>query len=144
MNLEHEILINKFGQNLIKISDLIEPFEKFNIESKKKFLIDVLFLISQSRPKNSDIEVAIIESHLKSTYTPCVLIKKGVEGHNLKRLVDLPENELSKSFVLLLNLFKIAYKRRFFLEKNDLTKWWYWDLSDERNIEKIKRKFYYN
>jgi hypothetical protein len=143
MNLEHEILINKFGQSLIKISDLIEPFEKFNIESKKKFLIDILFLISQSRPKNSDIEVAIIESHLKSTYTPCVLIKKGVEDHNLKRLVDLPENELSKSFVLLLNLFKIAYKRRFFLEKNDLNKWWYWDLSDERNIEKIKRKFYY-
>lgn len=84
-----------------------------------------------------DIDPAITNSSLKLTFTPCVLLRKGIKEHNLLRLVDLPENELRKSFILLLNLFKIAYKRRFTAEMNNPNKWWYWDLSDEANLRKI-------
>lgn len=138
MKIEHEILVNKYGQNLVEIEQLKEIFNLFDLNNKKMFLNDLLFLIMQSKPKNEDVEYAIDISKLKPTYTPCVLIKKGVENHNLQKLLELPENELLKAFVLLLSLFKIGYKRRFEIEKNNIDKWWYWDLSDNKNIEKIK------
>lgn len=140
MNLEDEILINKYGQDLITSEKLTEKFNLLDSHQNRLFLNDILHLIMQSKAKDEDIEEAIRESKLKVTYTPCVLLKNGVANHNLQRLVQLPTNELNKVFVLLLNLFKIAYKRRFKLEKNNADKWWYWDLSDDRKVEAIKSK----
>ena len=95
-------------------------------------------MILQSKVKVEDVEIAIESSKLKKTYTPCVLLKKGIKYVNFKRIIDLPENELNKALILFFTLFKIAYQRRFKEEKNTLSKWWYWDLSDEKNIGKIK------
>jgi len=74
----------------------------------------------------------------KSSFLGCFFpyVLAGYANHNLQKLVDLPDYELGKVFVLLLSLFKIAYKR-FVMEKNNPDKWWYWDLSDEANINKI-------
>lgn len=137
MKLEYEILLNKYGQGLVNVQPLLSIFENIEVASKRCFLNDMLFLIQQSKPDNKDVESAIIESGLKPTYTPCVLLKKGVSNHNLEKLIQLPKYELNKVFLLLLSLFKIAYKRRFAIEKNHPEKWWYWDLSDETNIDKI-------
>lgn len=126
MELLKEIQVNKFGQNLVEINDLSNVFSLLTLNEKKEFLNDILFLIMQSKPKEEDIENAIKESNLKKTYTPCILIQKGVANHNLKKLLELPENEINKSFILLLHLFKISYSRRFEIEKNDENKWWYW------------------
>lgn len=140
MKLEEEILINKYGQGLILVEQLTERFSLLDLPQKMLFLNDIHFLILQSKPKDEDIEPAIAESKLKPTYTPCVLIKKGVASHNLQKLLELPENELKKVFVLLLSLFKIAYERRFKIEKNNPNKWWYWDLSDNKKVEMIMGK----
>lgn len=93
----------------------------------------------QSKPKSEDIEPAIVNSGLKPTFTPCILLKKGVANHNLQKLENLPENELMKSFVLLLSLFRIPYMRRFIDEKENSGKWWYWDLSDNEKVEIIMK-----
>ncbi|ABQ06677.1 DUF5958 family protein [Flavobacterium johnsoniae] len=137
MELLKEIQVNKFGQNLVEINDLSNVFSLLTLNEKKEFLNDILFLIMQSKPKEEDIENAIKESNLKKTYTPCILIQKGVANHNLKKLLELPENEINKSFILLLHLFKISYSRRFEIEKNDENKWWYWDLSDDEKVKAI-------
>ncbi|WP_417942652.1 DUF5958 family protein [Flavobacterium sp. RS13.1] len=137
MELLNEIQVNKFGQGLIQINDLSNIFSLLTLNEKKEFLNDILFLIMQSKPKEEDIENAIEESNLKKTYTPCILIKKGVANHNLKKLLELPENEINKSFILLLHLFKISYNRRFEIEKDDVNKWWYWDLSDDKKVKTI-------
>lgn len=139
MKIEHEILVNKYGQELVNFEELLTLFESFDISYQKIFLNEILFLILQSKPKEEDIGPAIIKSGLKSTFTPCVLLKKGVANHNLEKIVSLPENELTKAFVLLLSLFSIAYKRRFEIEKNNTNKWWYWDLSNEANIREISQ-----
>lgn len=139
MKIEDEILINKYGQELVEIDSLLNLFLGFDLSYQKIFLHEILHLILQSNPNDEDIESAITHSRLKSTYTPCVLLRKGVSYHNLKKMIDLPENELKKVFVLFLSLFKIAYRRRFIIEKNNLDKWWYWDLSDKVNIDKILR-----
>lgn len=137
MKIEHEILVNKYGQKLVNTELLLNLFESFDLSYQQVFLNKLLFLIIQSKPNEEDIEPAIIDSGLKSTYTPCVLLKKGVATRNIEKLINLPKNELTKVFVLLLNLFGIAYKRRFVAEKDNPDKWWYWDLSDERNINRI-------
>ena len=80
MKLETEILLNKFGQTLIGIDPLLHLFEGLEVTSKRSFLNELLFLILQSKPKEEDIELAIVNSGLKSTYTPCVLLKKGVSN----------------------------------------------------------------
>ncbi|WP_343555630.1 DUF5958 family protein [Sphingobacterium sp.] len=137
MKLEDQVLVNQFGQGLIAIDQLTADFSLLEIMTKRKFLNELLFLIMQSKPEEGDIEPAIIKSDLKSTFTPCVLLKRGAANHNLKKNVNLPEYELTKAFVLLLSLFKIAYERRFNDEKDNPHKWWYWDLSDHEKLEKI-------
>ena len=68
------------------------------------------------------------------------MLKKGVAAHNLELMINLPENELRKTYILLLSLFKIGYKRRFILESKHTNKWWYQDLSDTKNIISIIRE----
>ena len=140
MKLEDEILVNKFGQGLVAIEQLTEDFSLLEVFQKKEFLNGFLYLIMQSKPKKEDIEPAMLDSGLKPTFTPCILLKKGVANHDLEKLVNLPENELTKVFVLLLSLFKIAYKRRFAVEKDNPDKWWYWDLSDNEKLEMIMKR----
>lgn len=137
MEIENEILVNKYAQSVVDIENLVLIFNSFDLVNKKKYLNDLLFFILQSKAQDEDIESAIEKSKLRRTYTPCVIIHKGIGNHNLKRLLSLPENELNKSLILLLNIFKIAYMKRFEIEKKDIYKWWYWDLSNDKNIETI-------
>ncbi|WP_243416266.1 DUF5958 family protein [Flavobacterium sp. HTF] len=96
MEIENEILLNKYGQSVVDIEDLIFVFNSFSHDDKKKYLYDLLFFILQSKAQDEDIVPAIENSKLIRTYTPCVIIQKGVGTHNLKRLLNLPENELNK------------------------------------------------
>lgn len=138
MDIDDKILINQFAQGIVLIDSVKERFSEMKTENKRSFMKNLLYyFILQSKVIEEDIDNAIKASNLKQTYTPCVMIKKGVSTSNLERLIALPENELEKVFVLLLYLFKIAYKRRYDLEK-DSWKWWYWDLSDENKIKEIR------
>lgn len=138
MKLEYEILVNQYGQDLFFKEDILNLFESFDINDKQTFFINILDLIMQSKPQETDVQFAIDMSCLKPTHTPCVLLRKIGINHNLKKLIELPENEWKKSLTLLLSLFKIAYRRRFEEEANDPNKWWYWNLSDDSIIRAIK------
>ena len=137
MKFEIEILINKYGQGLIPLIVLQEKFEAYSLCQKRSFLQEMSFLIIQSKPKEEDVDLAIKKEKLKSGYTPCVLLKKGISSYNLERVINLPENEMGKIFILFMGIFKIAYIRRFKEEMNNINKWWYWDLSDNSNVERI-------
>ncbi|PZR23535.1 MAG: hypothetical protein DI539_02720 [Flavobacterium psychrophilum] len=138
LSIKETLLINTFGQDLITTEPLISLFNEFDTEQKRGYLTEIRFLIMQSKPDNNDIEIALRNSLLRPTYTPCVLLRKGVEDYKLKKINDLPEPELEKALIVFLNLFKVAYQRRFNTEKNDPFKWWYWDLSDLDNLKKIE------
>ncbi len=79
MKLEDQILVNGFGQGLIAIDQLTTGFRLLELMTKKEFLSELRFLIMQSKPEEGDIEPAIIKSDLNSTFTPCVLLKRGVQ-----------------------------------------------------------------
>ena len=119
------------------MSVLQEEFDAYSLYQKRSFLQEMSFLIIQSKPKEEDVDLAIKKEKLKSGYTPCVLLKKGISSYNLERVINLPENEMGKIFILFMGIFKIAYIRRFKEEMNNINKWWYWDLSDNSNVERI-------
>lgn len=138
MKREYEISLNQYGQGLISIEKIQSIFNTFSKNDKLCFLKGLINLIQQSKVQDSDIEPAIVHGDLKPSYTACVMIKKGgSKTYNLLKLLDLPEYEMGRSLILLLNLFQIAYLRRFLIEKNNPDKWWYWDLSDPQTVEKI-------
>ena len=124
------------------MSVLQEEFDAYSLYQKRSFLQEMSFLIIQSKPKEEDVDLAIKKEKLKSGYTPCVLLKKGISSYNLERVVNLPENEMIKTFILFMSIFKIAYSRRFKEEMNNINKWWYWDLSDNGNVERILEGFH--
>jgi hypothetical protein len=139
MNIEEEILLNKYGQGLIGLSELTELLSQKNLSERKDFMGGLVDLIMQSKPINEDVKPAIALSGLKPTATPCVLLDaKGISMSTLQKIVSLPEMEVTKAFNLLMQVFKIAYSRRYEAEKGSPHKWWYWDLSDENNVQLIR------
>ena len=136
-----ELELNQYAQSLIERECILARFEQMDGDEKKAYLNNLITLITQSKPVNADIEMAIENSGLKRTYTPCVLLQKDVKYYNLSRIIELPEYESVKVLLLLLSLFKIAYNRRFLVEKNVPHKWWYWDLSDKKTVERIIKDF---
>ena len=137
MELQQEILINKYGQGLVTLDEVVRMFNSLDADQQRLLCIDIINLIIQSKPIDTDIDDSIIESGLQRTFTPCVLLRKGIENHNLLKIIDLPSNELLKAIKLLLSLFRVAYNRRFLAEMNNPHKWWYWDLSDMGNLQRI-------
>ena len=131
------ITLNKYGQGLIVPEILVDEFSDLGLIEKRNYLKEIIALILQSKPQEEDIPPAILESKLKPTFTPCVLLSKGVANHHLQKIAELPEAELYNVLRLLLGLFKVSYQRRFQTEKNHPDKWWYWDLSDEHRVEMI-------
>lgn len=140
LKFDEAIILNKYGQGLILPDILLNEFLVFGLIEKRNYLKEIISLILQSKPHEEDIQPAIYESKLKPTFTPCVLLSKGVANHHLQKIAELPETELNKALLLLLSLFKLSYQRRFQAEKNNPDKWWYWDLSDERKVEMILKK----
>ncbi|NDV80439.1 DUF5958 family protein [Bacteroides sp. 51] len=133
-----ELLINQYAQEVIAIELILKRFNELTLDEKREYLsLFIGYFIIQSKPFDSDIPKAIEESKLKPTYTPCIMIKKGVATHNLLTISKLPEDELNKVLRLFLSIFKIAYLRRYEEEKENTNKWWYWDLSDKNNVDKI-------
>ena len=124
----------QYGQDIIDTDRLVSLFDNLCDNDKRIFINGLVTLIIQSRPETGDIEPAVLCSRLKPTYTPCVLLKKGVESSNLYKIAELPNNELRKVIILLLSVFKIAYRRRYEQERDNPDKWWYWDLSDGKKI----------
>ncbi|MBN8787902.1 MAG: hypothetical protein J0I84_12495 [Terrimonas sp.] len=135
------ITLNKYGQGLIVPEILADEFSDFGLIEKRNYLKEIIALILQSKPLEKDIQPAILESKLKPTFTPCVLLTKGVANQYLQKIAELPESELNKALLLLLGLFKISYQRRFKEEKNHPDKWWYWDLSDKHKVEMILKNY---
>jgi hypothetical protein len=140
MDIKTDLQLNQFAQNLLPIEEILASFSTLDASLKNTYLNNLVDLIIQSKPALEDVPVAIEKSQLKSTHTPCVLLKKGIDQHHLRKIANLPETEQSKVLVLLLHLFKIAYLRRFLVEKDLPHKWWYWDLSVPENVERVLLK----
>ena len=135
MSLEEEIMIYQFGQGVHSDVAMIEPFSQLDEAEKRGQLINLYYLVRQTKPVDSDIEQALADSSLGATYTPCVILTQGM--FRLKLDPGLSEGEHENHYTFLLYLFKTAYQRRFVLEKGNPHKWWFMDLLSPEIVQDI-------
>lgn len=150
MNIKSDIYLNQLSQNIVSQQEGCSWFNELDKDTQLKVLRRIMFFIMQSGARGKDAKAAITESQLKPTYTSCQLLLKAYENEpegnkllsiQLSKVINLPENERCKSFLLLLNLFKIADKNK---RKKGLSPdkyWWHHDLSSNEVISKILSEF---
>ena len=72
-----EIRLNKYAQGLVEEKEITTYFCKFNVDQKREYLRELSSLIIQSKPEEEDISNSIVNSKLRTTFTPCVFLRKG-------------------------------------------------------------------
>ncbi|MDB5243287.1 MAG: hypothetical protein JWP57_3912 [Spirosoma sp.] len=137
MSLEEELAINQFGQGVRSVADLLDEFSQLDEDQKRKCFVHFYYYIWYFKLDASDVEQAMADCAIKATdptydYLNLHLIKAGRKGMIcISDAENHPKGGLDKPYELLLRLFKVNYQRCFELEKENLSKWWYWDLSSE-------------
>jgi hypothetical protein len=108
-----ELKINQIAQGVVSWDAGVEWFETCAEAERNLILRELGFIVSQAHPLVAEVQPAIEESGLRSTFTPCVLaLKSNPPERAIHKIISLPEPERLKSFKLLLALFSIADRRR--------------------------------
>lgn len=69
-----EIKINLYSQDILSKADVIDWFDSLDNDSKSKTLEQLYWFIINTKPTKVEIELSIINTNLKRTLTPIVLI----------------------------------------------------------------------
>jgi len=110
---EIEININKYAQDKLTDSEIMEWFDRFEFSQKKEIRDKLIMYLQQSNPSDELISTAIKTAQIKETMTPVVLFKTQTFKIAVNKIVNLPDSELRKSFIIMLSIFKTAdtYRR---------------------------------
>jgi len=123
---EIELNINKFAQNKLTDSEIIDWFNHFDLSQQKMVCDKLAMFLQQSHPSKDLIDLGIKTAPIKDSMTPVVLFRTQTLKNAINKIEKLPDSELSKSFVVMLNIFKIADTHRRETEcKNGCTHEWH-------------------
>jgi hypothetical protein len=107
-----DILINQFAQGQLSLEKLLEWFDKLEINAQREILVLTRAYLEQAHPDPETVQLGIESIPMKATMTPIVLLKTQAFKIALNRILELPDQELRKSFISLITLFKIADTQR--------------------------------
>lgn len=110
---EIEININKYAQNKLTESNILDWFDQFDLTRQKEIRDKLIMFAQQAHPTDDLISKAIQTARIKETMTPVVLFKTKSFKIAINRIVELPDSELRKTIIVLLSIFKTAdsYRR---------------------------------
>ncbi len=110
---EIEININKYAQDKLSDSEIMDWFDRFDLTAQKEIRDKLIMFMQQSHPTDELISTAIKIAPIKETMTPVILFKTQTFKIATNKTVDLPDSELRKSFIIMLSIFKTAdtYRR---------------------------------
>ena len=108
----HEISINKIAQGIIPLEQGMEWFQSSNDETRIKIMKTLDLCIYQSHPSKEDIEKGIELSGLKTTYSPCVIIRVKPFNEVRQKVLRMSGIDQIRSFKLFVNIFSVADARR--------------------------------
>jgi hypothetical protein len=110
---EIELNINKFAQNKLTDSEILDWFDQFDLTGQKEIRDKLIMFAQQAHPTDELISTAIKTAPIKETMTSVVLFKTQTFKIATNKIVDLPDSELRKSFIIMLSIFKTAdtYRR---------------------------------
>ncbi|WP_375447447.1 DUF5958 family protein [uncultured Fibrella sp.] len=132
MSLDEEIAILQFGQGVRADVDLLVQFAGLDNEARHLRLMELGFLVGQSKLTEADMKQALATSSLGVGYSPCV----GLKLHRLS--ISRPGNEPEADYKFMLHLFKAVYQRRVASQPQNPANWWYWDLSQSGIEQRIQ------
>lgn len=107
-----EIIINKIAQDKMQLEQGLEWFDSLKINEQRETITITKQFIEQCHPDPETIENAIDKIPLKNTMTPIILLKTQTLKDALNRIETLPDNEIRKSFISLVAVFKMADTKR--------------------------------
>lgn len=108
-----EVRLNRIAQGSVPVKEGIEWFDALARDEQQSVLRTLAYITSQSHPLAKEVEPAISQAGLKLTFTPCIMVLKApLPEKGCQRLPDLPPDEWSKSFRLMVALFALADRRR--------------------------------
>lgn len=145
-----EIYLNQLAQEIEPLETGKNWFMKIDYLNQKKILLELTWLISQAGGLGKDIPKVVEKSGLKVIYTSCVLLMVAFEKDPLMssvirmqmaKIVNLPEFESLKSFILMITFLGISDKRRRETKcLNGCSHWWHKDLSQKSVILDILKE----
>ena len=138
LTLDH-LYLNQVAQNVVPLDDAKREFRKLDPSARSGVMHRLYLMAHQSHPLPDEVSLAIDQSGLKPTFTPCVMLSDGKIESQLSRVAKLPDDELDKSFLLLITLFQIADKRRRADCGDECQHWWHQDLSDDAVVREVTR-----
>ncbi|WP_321281236.1 DUF5958 family protein [Marinifilum fragile] len=123
---EIEIYINKYAQDKLTDSEIMEWFDSFELSKQKEIRDKLIIFTEQSHPTDEMISTAIQTAPINDTMTPVVIFKTQTFKIAMNKIENLPDSELRKSFVIMLNIFKTADMHRRETDcKNGCTHFWH-------------------
>lgn len=142
LSIEEQILINQFSQGLVSLDKMDDWFISFDRMNKKAVIHNLIIMVIQLHPTYEEMESAVKSLNKSKTSSAVKFLKRNQPFAKFGyELCDLPENELSNSFKILLVTLSIADNRRKSQENPDLCKhWWHKDLSDKKYLKQLKKK----
>lgn len=110
---EIEINLNKFAQDLLTVNQILNWFDTFNLSEQKQIREKLSMFIQQAHPTEALINEGIKNANIKETMTPVVIFKTHTLKNAINKIMNLPDSELRKSFIIMLSIFKSAdsYRR---------------------------------
>ncbi len=107
-----EININKYAQNILTNSDIMDWYDQFDLPKKMEIQEKLIMFMQQAHPSDEVITKAIQIAPIKETMTPLVLFKTQSFKIAINKIKKLPDSELRKSFIVMLSIFKLADTNR--------------------------------
>ncbi len=133
LSAEDLLQINRWAAVPGRWEDAKAWFRSQSRERRRAVLRQTGAMAMQAGSRSVDVGPACSAFHLQSTWTPVVLMSRGLLRVQLAKVLGLPEDEMSRAFALLLGLLGVADARRRSAEcAGGCSHWWHRDLEDEK------------
>jgi hypothetical protein len=139
VGIDEMLFLNQLAQGLRSDQDARSWFQDRSKEDRKEILRFAVDMARQAGARDEDVHGAVLQSNLKATFTPCVMLSRSPLKTQYHRILELPSGEWEKALLLIIALFSVANARRVAEHPENYRRhWWNWDLSDEDTISKIR------
>ena len=108
----HQRTINELAQGIKPWDEGIVWFENANAEERDQIMRAMDLCIFQSHPTTEEIEQGIAKSHLKPTYSPCIVVVKKHFNEARQKILGMRGIDQMRAFQLFLAIFSVADQRR--------------------------------
>jgi hypothetical protein len=109
---QRTLLLNQLAQGLRPTEQGIAWFETLADNEQLNTLRQLAVFCLQAGATSQDAQDSIRRADIRPTHTPAVLITRGTLRNQLAKITNLPQDERTKAFTLLIALLSIADERR--------------------------------